>query len=211
MPPRDHRDSAAPEPIEHRIADTTCRVRPTRLRRLGSSKSATSVAVSRVCRAPGPARKLVNTMQLLIPIAANVVLGVVLIGLFLSRQTVDDARLSDGGEALTVFRRRFPDADGPATLTADHRGALIQVRRGTGVGLLQRRGRRWTARELAPRDLRSVTLTGGDTLVLSLADFGWPPAHFQIADAEVCAAWLARLERFAAGGDRRRSPVSSSA
>ena len=150
-------------------------------------------------------------MQLVTPIVANVVLGMVLLVLFRLRRNVDAASLTDAGEALTVFRRQFADADGPATLTADRRGALIQLRQGTGVGLLQRRGRRWTARELAARDLRSVTRTGSDTLILSLADFGWPRAHFQLADAEACAAWLARLELFAAAGARRRSPVSAHA
>ncbi len=150
-------------------------------------------------------------MQLVIPIAANLMLGIVLLVLFLSRRTLDHSSLSDGGEALRVFRRQFPDADGPATLTADRRGALIQLRHGTGIGLLQRRGRRWTARELTPRELRSVTRTGSGTLILSLADFGWPRAHFQIADPEACTAWLARLELFAAGGAPRRAPVSSRA
>lgn len=150
-------------------------------------------------------------MDLLLPIAANVVLGIVLFALFFSKRTVDDARLTDGEEALGLFRRQFPDADGTATVTVDHRAALIALAYGAGIGLLDRRGRRWTMRELLPRDIRSVALAGSDTLTVTFADFGWPRAHFQIADRDACAAWFTRLKSFAARGVERRSAVSSHA
>jgi hypothetical protein len=150
-------------------------------------------------------------MQLLVPIGANVALGLVLLALFFSRRSVDDARLKDGDAALREFRGQFPDAEGAATVTADQRGALIALSHGTDIGILQRRGRRWTARKIGAREIRSVALTRGNTLSLSLADFGWPRAYFQVADSEACAVWLARLESIVADGTGRRLPVSTHA
>jgi hypothetical protein len=150
-------------------------------------------------------------MQLLIPIGANVALGLVLVALFFSRRSIDDARLNDGDAALRVFRAQFPDADGAATVTADHRGALIALSHGTHIGILQRRGRRWTARIIGARDIRSVALTRGNTLSLSLADFGWPRAYLQVADPEACTQWLARLESIVADGAEGRFPESTHA
>jgi len=150
-------------------------------------------------------------MHLLVPIAANVVLGIVLAALFLARRTSDDVRLRDGDAALQLYRRRFPDADGSATVSADERGALIALANGSGVGLLQRCGRRWAARELATRDIRSVTVMGGDTLRIALADFGLPRAHIRIADAGARAAWLARLGAGAAVDAAHRPPGASDA
>lgn len=150
-------------------------------------------------------------MHLLIPIAANAVLAIVLMVLFLWRRTVDDARLADGEDALRLYRERFPDATGMATVTADRQGALITLGLGAGIGLLQRRGRRWTARRLGAGDIRSVALTGGDTLSLSLADFGWPRAHLPIADPDDRAAWLARLGSLATAGAARTATVSTHA
>jgi hypothetical protein len=147
-------------------------------------------------------------MQLLIPIGANIALGLALFALFFSWRSVDDARLKDGDTALRQFREQFPDADGAATVTTDQRGALIALNHGTDIGLLQRRGRRWTARKIGARDIRSVALTQGNALRLSLADFGWPRAYFQFADPEARAVWLARLESFVADGVERRLRVS---
>jgi hypothetical protein len=143
-------------------------------------------------------------MQLLIPIGANIALGLALFALFFSRRSVDDARLKDGDTALRLFREQFPDADGAATVTTDQRGALIALNHGTDIGLLQRRGRRWTARKIAACDICSVALTQGNALRLSLADFGWPRAYFQVADPEARTEWLARLESFVADGVERR-------
>ncbi len=150
-------------------------------------------------------------MHLLIPIAANVVLAIVLMALFLSRRTVDGARLADGDEALRLYRERFPDTTGVATVTADRQGALIALGHGAGIGLLQRRGRRWTARKLGAGDIRSVALTGGDTLIISLADFGWPRAQLPIADPEDRAAWLAGLGSLATTSAARTATVSTHA
>ena len=150
-------------------------------------------------------------MHIWVPIAANVVLGVLLVALFLSRRTVDDARLGDGDAALRLYRAQFPDASGAATVTADERGALIALAEGSACGILQRRGRRWMAREIGADDLRSVSLTGPDTLCLALADFGWPRAQFRIADPGARSAWLTRLESLAARGAQRHAPVSTHA
>jgi len=150
-------------------------------------------------------------MHLLIPMAANLLLGVILVALFVARRRVDDAHLADADAALRVFRVQFPDADGIATVTADQRGALIALSHGAGVGLLQRRGRRWTARRIRAGDVRAVGATGDDTLRLALADFGWPRAEFRIADATARTAWLARLESLAARRAGRPAPESTHA
>jgi hypothetical protein len=150
-------------------------------------------------------------MQLLIPIGANVALGIALCALFFSRRSTDDARLNDGEAALRVFRGQFPDADGAATVTTDQRGALIALSHGTDIGILQRRGRRWTARKIGARDIRSISLMRGNTLCLSLADFGWPRADLQVADPAACAQWLARFESIVADGAGRRPPESTHA
>ena len=72
---------------------------------------------------------------------------------------------------------------------------MIDLQRG-GIGLLQRHGRRWNARLLAPGELSSVVLSG-DAIELGFADFGWPRARLRMADADVRAMWLSRLKSLA--------------
>lgn len=130
------------------------------------------------------------SMELVIAIALNVALGLVLLALLWSRRH-DAGRLSSEAEAEALFRAQFPDAAGVATLSADGRGALIQLPR--GIGVLVRAGRRWNARLIMPRELTHAQQDSAGAISLTFADFGWPRARLPIADADVRAAWLARL------------------
>jgi hypothetical protein len=131
--------------------------------------------------------------ELAISIAVNVLLGIVLAALLYRRRADDGGLLGGAGEAMDVFRSRFPDTQGAATVSADRRAALIELPRDTGIGLVQRQGRRWNARLLAPGEIRSVKQSPPDALEVELADFGWPRARIRIADPGARAAWMARL------------------
>ncbi|MGO9512905.1 MAG: hypothetical protein ACLP2F_04580 [Steroidobacteraceae bacterium] len=131
--------------------------------------------------------------ELAISIAVNIVLGVVLLALLYWKRTGDAVRLAGAGEAMDLFAMHFPGAVGEATVAADHRSALIDLQRGSGVGLLQRQGRRWNARTLAPGEVSSVEADSDGTIELRFADFGWPRAQLRIADANARALWLERL------------------
>lgn len=132
-------------------------------------------------------------MELAISIAANVALGIILLALLHWRNAGDDVRLAGAADAMDIFQRHFPDAArGSATLTADERGALIDLR--MGVGILQRHGRRWNARLLKSGELCSVQLDRDGAINLAFADFGWPRSRFLIADADARARWMNRLE-----------------
>jgi len=137
-------------------------------------------------------------MELLISIAVNVVLGILLLGLFAWKRNTDAIRLADPEEAMDVFRRYFPEAVGTATLAADRRAALIDLQPGGATGLLQRVGRRWNARLLVPREFSAVAVEPDGTIKLQFADFGWPRARLQIADPEARARWLVRLDSLTA-------------
>ena len=137
-------------------------------------------------------------MQLTIEIAANIVLGIMLLGLFAWARGREPARLASAEEALTIFRQRFPEAVVTATVASDGRCALLALR--DEVGLLHLHGRRWNARKLLPEELNAVAVTHANTITLTLADFGWPRSHVLIEDAEARSAWLARLSNLAAGG-----------
>ncbi len=132
-------------------------------------------------------------MDLVIPIAANVVLGLMLLAIFAWLRARDPAGLASPDEALALFRQRFPGAGGTASVSADGRSALIALRQEPGVGLLHRNGRRWNARELLPDDLRAVRCLG-DTIVLTFADFGWARIRVRLANAEARELWFARLD-----------------
>ena len=114
-------------------------------------------------------------MELAIAIAANLALGVLLLGLFVGLRRPDVPSLAGADEALTIFRRRFPDAFGAATVASDGRGTLIVLR--NEIGLLHLHGRRWNARKLIPGELSAVSIAPADTITLALADFGWPRAR----------------------------------
>jgi hypothetical protein len=131
-------------------------------------------------------------MELVISIAANIVLGLVLLAIFAQLHPRDQARLASPEEALTLFRQHFPDASGTASVSADGLIALIALRPDSGIGLLHRNGRRWNARELLPEDLRAVHCLG-DSIILRFADFGWPRIRFRFTHAEARTLWLARL------------------
>jgi hypothetical protein len=124
-------------------------------------------------------------------IVINLILGLVLLGLLALRPRADAAAAATPEEALTLFRRSFPDARGRATLASDGRGALIELAAG-GNGLLIRNGRRWNARLLAPSDLVAVRSTD-DRIELRFRDFAWPRAELRFEDAGVRAAWAARI------------------
>ncbi len=130
--------------------------------------------------------------SLAIAIAVNLVLGGVLLALLLARRGRDEVCLGGASEAIAHFRIHYPDADGEVSVAADGRGALIELG-GGAVGLLERRGRRWNARLLAPGDVRAGDGAGGAGGRVRVADFCWPRARLCRADAEARAAWRARL------------------
>jgi hypothetical protein len=148
-------------------------------------------------------------MELAIAIAANVVLGIVLLGLFRWRGTADGVRLAGPAEALGLFRTHFPDAAvDAAALARDARTALIALRHDPAIGLIQRHGRRWNVRALQAEDLRSVAVVRGDTLRLELADFAWPRVDVRLEDADERAHWQARLAGLVVLRDTRRQLVT---
>lgn len=126
-------------------------------------------------------------------IAINVVLGVVLLALLGLRRSPDGVRLASPEEALALFQRHFPEAQGRATLSSDARGALLELEPG-GLGVLVRDGRRWNARIMTPRDLASVRSVGDHRLEIRFRDFAWPRVRLEIDDPALRAAWVERLE-----------------
>jgi len=133
-------------------------------------------------------------MELAISIAVNVLLGLLLLALLSRWGRRDNARLTGPEDAMTAFRVHFPDASGTATVAADGRSALVDLAPETGVGLLQRHGRRWNARILAPREIASVQVGGDGAIDVRFADFAWPRAAIRIEDGPVRAAWISRLD-----------------
>jgi len=146
-------------------------------------------------------------MELAIAIAANVVIGAILLALFGLRRAPDGVRLTGPAEALAIYRRQFPEAAASAVVASDGLTALFPFPGRGKIGLLHRHGRRWCARELLPEDLRSVT-ADGDTITISLTDFGWPRSHVRIADPGVRREWLSRLEELAANDSNEHSTVT---
>ncbi|HVO49298.1 MAG TPA: hypothetical protein VMT29_23505 [Steroidobacteraceae bacterium] len=150
-------------------------------------------------------------MELVISIATNVILGLILLALLRWKTTRDEVRIASAEEALTLFRKHFPDVSGIATVCADQRAAVIELRPGPEVGLLQRQGRRWNAQILRPGDCKRVRRTADGTLTLDLANFGWPRAELRFADASTLEKWLNRFQsltvRDASGqyGDSQRA------
>jgi len=131
-------------------------------------------------------------MELAISIAANVLLGLLLLALLSWKGRRDGVRLSGADQGMELFRMHFPDAAGTATVAADRRSALVELQDGR-IGLLERRGRRWNARMLTRRELSRVELERDGAIQLSFLDFGWPRATFRAADEEAQAQWMARL------------------
>lgn len=131
-------------------------------------------------------------MELIVPIAVNVVLGLALLALFAWVRWGDPPGLGGSEDALRIFREQYPEASGTASVSSDGRSALLALPQSPQVGLLYCNGRRWNARELSPGDLRSVKVRG-DALMLSFTDFGWARIQLRLADAAVRQEWLARL------------------
>lgn len=131
-------------------------------------------------------------MDLVLPIAVNLVLGLVLWAVLVWRRKPDTTRLRDADEALALFRGHAPDVDGRATVSSDGRAALIEVAP-AGLGLLLRQGRRWNARMLVAAEMASVRETADGALEIRFADFGWPRARLRFDDRELRAGWAARL------------------
>jgi hypothetical protein len=146
--------------------------------------------------------------ELLFPIGANLVLGVILLALLVWKRRPDTVRLLSDAEALAEFQRHFPEATGTATMSADGLAALIET--ATGPGLLLRHGRRWNARMLAAQELAAVRTPDDATLELRFADFGWPRARLRFSDRDAMSRCRARLEtlvhsRTAAATDLRHA------
>jgi hypothetical protein len=142
-------------------------------------------------------------VELVIAIGANLLVGalaVLLIHRSVARKA-QEPRLADAVAAMDLFRERFPEAAGGATLTADGRNALIDLRAESGIGLLQGHGARWNARVLQPQDLASVRVSGETTLSVKFTDYAGPRALLRLADRDECLAWRARLQ-----GLRERGP-----
>jgi len=143
-------------------------------------------------------------MELILPIAVNVVLGVALLALFAWVRWRELPGLGSSEAALRIFREQFPEASGTASVSADGRSALLALAPGPQIGLLHRNGRRWNARELSPGDLRSAKLRG-DEIVLSFTDFGWGRITLRLPEVTLREQWLARLAALAV-----RPPVATS-
>jgi hypothetical protein len=134
--------------------------------------------------------------ELMLPIAVNLALGVMLLGLFLWRRRPAGVTALTADEALALFRLQYPEAGGAVTLADDRCCALIELE--PGIGLLQRQGRRWVARVLKKSEVASVRLRKDGAIQVGFADFGWPRALVRLDDPNVRASWLERLERLAA-------------
>jgi len=130
--------------------------------------------------------------ELLFPIGANLVLGVILLALLVWKRRPDTVRLLSDADALAEFQRHFPEATGTATVSADGLAALIET--ATGPGLLLRHARRWNARKLAAQELADVRTPDDATLELRFADFGWPRARLRFSDRDAMSRCRARLE-----------------
>lgn len=130
--------------------------------------------------------------ELLFPIGANLVLGVILLALLAWKRRPDTVRLESDADALAEFQRHFPEATGTPTVSADGLAALIETT--TGPGLLLRHARRWNARMLAAPDLAAVRTIDDATLELRFVDFGWPRARMRFSDRDAMSGCRARLE-----------------
>ncbi len=130
--------------------------------------------------------------DLLFPIGANLVLGVILLALLVWKRRPDTVRLLSDADALAEFQRYFPEATGTAIVCADGLAALIET--ATGPGLLLRYARRWNVRMLAAQELTAVRTPDDATVELRFADFGWPRARLRFSDRDAMNRCRARLE-----------------
>lgn len=137
-------------------------------------------------------------MSLLVPIATHLALGAVLAAMFAGYGRTAAESLRDPGDAVRHFRLAFPQTTGRVTLTADGAAALVEVADRRAIGILARRGGRWSARLLEPGELRRVAATGDTGLRLVFSDAGWSPVTLSLADATQRAYWRERLVPLAA-------------
>ena len=137
-----------------------------------------------------------NTLA--ISIGSNVALGIVLLAVLYRRRGPDEARLADPVEALRHYRSADPAAQGRALLASDGRAALLELDDGR-LGLVERRGRRWAARELQAAEIVGIAAADDGVITLRFADFGWPRARVRIEDPALRRRWLDRLEALRAG------------
>lgn len=129
---------------------------------------------------------------LAIAIAANVLLGLVLLGVLFRRRTADAERLTEPAQALEQYRLLHPRAGGSVSIAVDGRAALLELADGT-VGLIERRGRRWSVRSVEPAELAGVEGKGDDVIAIRFADFGWPRSRLRLADPALRQHWIERL------------------
>lgn len=134
---------------------------------------------------------------LTLSIAANIVLGLVLFGLLYRKRAQDSERLTEPEQALARYRTRYPTARGRVSLAADGRAALLDLTDGS-VGLVERCGRRWNVRTLAPGEIVGVERARDGAIAVRLADFGWPRARVQLSDPDICRGWMERLRALCA-------------
>lgn len=128
---------------------------------------------------------------LAIAILANILLGLMLLGLLYRKRGTDPERLTGAEQALAHYRTRYPTATGRAELASDGQAALLDLVDGS-VGLVQRCGRRWSVRTLEPKEIVGVARASDGTLTVSFADFGWPRARIRLS-TDACERWLERL------------------
>ena len=129
---------------------------------------------------------------LAISIFANILLGLVLLGVLYRRRGTDTDRLTEPGQALAHYRTRYPTASGRVDLGADGRAALLELADGS-LGLVERRGRRWNVRVLEPREILAVERASDGALTVGFADFGWPRARVQLSEPDARQRWMERL------------------
>lgn len=131
--------------------------------------------------------------ELLLPIGANVVLGVILLVLLAWRRGPDTARLRCEAQAVAEFQRHFPELSATAAILGDD-GLAALIETAAGPGLVVRHARRWNARLLTAPELAAVRTPDDGTLELRFADFGWPRARLRFSDRDTLGRCRARLE-----------------
>jgi hypothetical protein len=129
---------------------------------------------------------------LAIAIAANVLLGLVLLGVLFRRRIADAERLTEPAQALEQYRTLHPTAGGSVSIAVDGRAALLELVDGT-VGLIERRGRRWSVRSVEQSELAGVDGEGDDVIAIRFADFGWPRSRVRLSDPVLRQHWIERL------------------
>jgi hypothetical protein len=132
-------------------------------------------------------------MDMLFALGSNLVLGALLLPLAAWLLRPDGARLADDEQAAATFARQLPARVGRVARAADGRAALLELDGPAVLGILERRGRRWNARAVAPADVRAVHAAADGVLTIEFRDFGWPAARVALADHADRDRWMARL------------------